>query len=177
MIGELAASAGRSAASGERGVQPAELVVAGKRQIQMHALQIRPAMPAAVEDAIKRFVDGPVLMRPEAHFAAGSIHGCIAAASAARRAAQAAALITHLVLKARPAPATTARIGSLVFSSTTCRTSSFDQGCRRARHPRHSRRRPPATDSSAIGRTSSVSASTTMYSISTPKASNRCKRA
>ncbi len=52
-------------------MQTTELVIARKRQIEMHALQVGPAMSAAVEDPVKGFVDGAVIMRPEFQFPVG----------------------------------------------------------------------------------------------------------
>ena len=45
-MGELAASAGKMRKhQANRRVQPPELVVAAKRQVDVHALQVRPAVP------------------------------------------------------------------------------------------------------------------------------------
>jgi hypothetical protein len=50
-------------------VQTAKFLVIGERQVDVHALQVRPAVPAAIEDAIERLVDDVVLVRPEPELA------------------------------------------------------------------------------------------------------------
>ncbi len=69
-IGELAARAGRIGSThANGGVQPGELGVVGKRQVQMDGLQVGPAVPAAIEDAVERLVDEAVIVRPNHHLA------------------------------------------------------------------------------------------------------------
>jgi hypothetical protein len=72
-IGELAASAGRIGSSSASRRAAAELRVVGEGQVDVHALQVRPAVAAAVEDAIEGPVDHIVLVRPQTHFG-GRIH-------------------------------------------------------------------------------------------------------
>ena len=55
----------------DRRVQPGELVVIGKRQVQMRTLQVGPAMPPAAEDAIEGPIDFAIFVRPEPRFGLG----------------------------------------------------------------------------------------------------------
>ena len=48
-----------------RRVQPRELLVAGERQIDLQALEVRPAVALAREDAVERVVNDASAVRPE----------------------------------------------------------------------------------------------------------------
>ncbi len=51
------------------GMQTGEFGIVGERQIQMDGLQIGPAMSAAIEDAMERFINDAVVVRPDHHLA------------------------------------------------------------------------------------------------------------
>ena len=48
-------------------MQPGELIVAGKREVEVGALQVGPAMAAAVEDGVVEVVDLMGIVRPQHH--------------------------------------------------------------------------------------------------------------
>ncbi|OIQ70291.1 hypothetical protein GALL_480980 [mine drainage metagenome] len=50
------------------GVQAGKFVIAGERQVEVHALQIGPAMASAVEGAVVALVNFRMLVRPQAGF-------------------------------------------------------------------------------------------------------------
>jgi len=56
-----------------RRVQSLEFCVAGERQGEVHALEIRPAVPTTVEDAVIGCVDPGLVTRPQPRFG-GGIH-------------------------------------------------------------------------------------------------------
>ena len=65
-IGELAASAGSSGRTSRiAACSRANSSSSGERQVDVHALQVRPAVAAAVEDAVVRPVDRRRVLRPQ----------------------------------------------------------------------------------------------------------------
>ena len=145
----------------DRRVQPAELALASSPngRLRCTALQVGPAVAAAVEDAVEGRVDRVVARAARAAVSrCGSIQGCIAGRHEPRAERLEQAVDAPHVRAGRPPAARSRRgAGPLVLSSTTCRTSSLDQ----AIGPRSTSRDVLAGDRRAgarrqTGRTSSV---------------------
>ena len=109
----------------DRGVQPRELLVARERQVDLQALQIRPAVAFAREDAVERVVDVARAVRPELRRRSGPSTGASPSASS-RNPSRPSLSFASLTLsaKARPRPASDGR-GPLHLNSMTCSASSL----------------------------------------------------
>src|SRR5690606_27916915 len=57
-----------------RGMEEGEFIVAGEREVDVAALEVEPAVAAAVENAVVGFVDFAISVRPGGGLA-GGIHG------------------------------------------------------------------------------------------------------
>jgi len=156
-------------------VQPPELLVARERQVDLHALEVGPAVALAAEDPVERVVDLARAMRPELDVV--RVHPRVH-----RGRHEPAALCVELGIRERNVrrevrvQAVERRPGAVALELDDVQRELVVPGDGAVLEFVGVLAAAASSSSSAPGATSNVSASTSMYSISTPYAVEQAER-